>query len=263
MKSVLAKWRDLKVRILSAAVLLGVGLMAVWMGQAVFALLIGAICGVMFWELQDMHGANNTILPIPLAGAFGGLTMVAALFDERSLTIWGIISALLAVLVIAMGNVERGRRTVLFYGAVLAFVGVFLQSVLRSTGFPYLLLMLGTVILTDISGYFFGRFLGGAKFWPSISPKKTWAGILGGWAMALLLGIVLYALGLLTPIAVPILVVMSFASQLGDIVESAMKRRAGVKDSSNLIPGHGGFLDRFDGVIGASVVLLAVVVIAA
>ena len=99
-----------------------------------------------------------------------------------------------------------------------------------------------------------GRMIGGARFWPSISPKKTWSGTIAGWILTGLLGAVLmYYSGLIW--MVPVSVAVAFGSQLGDIAESWIKRRVGVKDSSNLIPGHGGFLDRFDGFIGGAGVL--------
>ena len=107
------------------------------------------------------------------------------------------------------------------------------------------------VVATDVAGYFAGKAIGGKKFWPSISPKKTWAGILAGWAAAAVVGGLMGGEELAA-----ISVFMSFASQLGDIAESAIKRRSGVKDSSNLIPGHGGLLDRFDGLIAANLVVL-------
>jgi phosphatidate cytidylyltransferase len=109
-----------------------------------------------------------------------------------------------------------------------------------------------------VAGYFAGRSLGGPKFWPAVSPKKTWSGTVAGWIGAAMvgLGFVLaghggWALVLLSP-------VVAFAGQMGDVVESWLKRRAGVKDSSHLIPGHGGLLDRFDALIGATVVVMLI-----
>ena len=96
--------------------------------------------------------------------------------------------------------------------------------------------------------------IGGPKFWPRFSPQKTWSGAVAGWICAA--GLTLYVFwGDLTPVlSIAMGVALSFASQMGDIFESAMKRKSNVKDSSNLIPGHGGVLDRFDGVVGAALV---------
>jgi phosphatidate cytidylyltransferase len=102
--------------------------------------------------------------------------------------------------------------------------------------------------------------VGGVKFWPAFSPKKTWSGIVGGWFGAALLTYFMVQGGhisLPTETALFVALCLSFASQLGDITESALKRASGVKDSSNLIPGHGGVMDRFDGLIGASLIYAA------
>ena len=114
------------------------------------------------------------------------------------------------------------------------------------------------VIATDVFGYFAGRTLGGPKFWPSVSPKKTWSGTAAGWIAAGLVGLLFM---LLTDAGWPIVwisMILSFASQMGDIAESALKRRMNVKDSSTLIPGHGGLFDRFDALLGAALFMLLV-----
>ena len=116
-------------------------------------------------------------------------------------------------------------------------------------------LLLAIVVVTDVAGYFAGKSIGGPKFWPRISPKKTWSGVVAGWIAAGCVGAFAFATGSHGPLFILTAMIMSFGSQLGDIAESALKRRAGVKDSSNLIPGHGGVLDRFDGVVGAAMVL--------
>ena len=114
------------------------------------------------------------------------------------------------------------------------------------------------VVVTDVAGYFAGRAIGGPKFWPRVSPKKTWAGTVAGWIAAGLLSLVFitwYGAGWSL---VGLSIAVSMASQMGDIAESAMKRKVGAKDSSSLIPGHGGLLDRFDGMLGGAVFLLLV-----
>ncbi len=107
------------------------------------------------------------------------------------------------------------------------------------------------VVASDIMGYFAGRMLGGPKFWPRVSPKKTWSGTVAGWVGAAAVGLVLVVMGHAGPAIVVLSPLVALAGQMGDIVESLLKRRAGVKDASRLIPGHGGVLDRFDALIGA------------
>lgn len=108
---------------------------------------------------------------------------------------------------------------------------------------------------SDIGAYMTGRALGGPRLWPAVSPNKTWAGALGGLAAAMAIGFlaaVSLSLGQLAWAALPVAAVLGMAAQGGDLLESWLKRRFGVKDSSGLIPGHGGLLDRLDGVLAAA-----------
>ena len=126
----------------------------------------------------------------------------------------------------------------------------------------FVLWLLLIVIASDVAGYFAGRILGGPKFWPRFSPKKTWSGTVAGWIGAALVGFGFWAAGLGSAHLLWASPLVALAGQMGDIAESAIKRRAGVKDSSNLIPGHGGFLDRFDALAFAAIltVVLHIVV---
>ncbi|MDO9564883.1 MAG: phosphatidate cytidylyltransferase, partial [Bradyrhizobium sp.] len=125
-------------------------------------------------------------------------------------------------------------------------------------GFTALMFVLLIVWASDIGGYFAGRGIGGPKLWPRVSPKKTWAGAIGGFALSLAVaaGFAAFGLGKVGPLLL-LAAVLSIASQLGDLFESAVKRRFGVKDSSHIIPGHGGLMDRLDGFV-AAVVLAAI-----
>jgi phosphatidate cytidylyltransferase len=122
-------------------------------------------------------------------------------------------------------------------------------------GIAAILWMFAVVWFTDIAAYFTGRALGGPKLWPAVSPKKTWSGFLGGLAAATLAGaavaVVASRFGWNAPVSIGVVIlvsaVASVLSQLGDLGESALKRRFGAKDSGRLIPGHGGVLDRLDG----------------
>ena len=125
-------------------------------------------------------------------------------------------------------------------------------------GFAALIFVLLVVWVTDIGGYFAGRGIGGPKLWPRVSPKKTWAGAIGGFVASLAVAAALRRSISARPVPLLLLgAVLSVASQLGDLFESAVKRRFGVKDSSHIIPGHGGLLDRLDGFV-AAVVLAAI-----
>jgi phosphatidate cytidylyltransferase len=120
----------------------------------------------------------------------------------------------------------------------------------REMGFAALIFVLLVVWATDIGGYFAGRGIGGPKLWPRVSPNKTWAGAVGGFLGSLVVAAGFAATGIGR--MVPLLVlggVLSVAGQLGDLFESAVKRRFGVKDSSHIIPGHGGLMDRLDSLV--------------
>mgnify|MGYP001376999122 FL=1 len=117
--------------------------------------------------------------------------------------------------------------------------------------------LIGIVVVTDTAGYLVGRVIGGPKVFPRVSPKKTWSGVLAGWV----------AVGLFSWLFVEniapqslfikflsISILLSVSSQIGDMIQSHLKRKSDVKDSSGLLPGHGGFMDRFDGFVGAMVV---------
>lgn len=123
-----------------------------------------------------------------------------------------------------------------------------------ATGFIALVFVLLIVWVTDIGGYFAGRGIGGAKLWPRVSPNKTWAGAIGGFGASLVIALGFAALGLGRSWPLLMLAaVLSVVAQLGDLFESAVKRRFGVKDSSHIIPGHGGLMDRLDGYVAAIV----------
>ena len=147
-----------------------------------------------------------------------------------------------------------------FFYASAAEVASILVRLDQAWGFVALILILLVVWVTDIGGFFAGRGIGGPKLWPRVSPKKTWAGAIGGFAASLVVAAGFVAVGTsnVEPLKFgPVLLVgaaLSIVSQLGDLFESAVKRRFGVKDSSHLIPGHGGLMDRLDGFVAAVVV---------
>lgn len=147
------------------------------------------------------------------------------------------------------------RRAAVSYAFFIIAACAALVWLRAEFGLGVIVWLVGVVVASDVAGYFAGRALGGPKFWPAISPKKTWSGTVAGWVGAAFVGLVSllagqggWALVLVSPL-------VAFAGQLGDIAESWFKRRSGVKDSSNLIPGHGGVLDRFDALIAAAVVV--------
>ncbi len=249
-------WQDLRPRVLSALALAAIAALAVAAGPAGFALLVAVVGGVMTWELMRMHGPRLARVPVPLAAAATTLALLGwtglATGGGASRVLgplgFGLLVGLLAL------DVRRDRRVFAAYlAAIVLSCAVLIATFARAPFFALFVLLI--VIATDVGGYFAGRLIGGPLVWHRLSPKKTWAGILGGWALAAGLALALNLVVRLPDWIALWAVGMSMAAQAGDFAESALKRRAGVKDSSNLIPGHGGFLDRFDGVVGAALAL--------
>jgi len=159
-----------------------------------------------------------------------------------------------------------GQRSAAVWAAAgMVYAGIVLISpiVLRSDpqmGFAALAFLFATVWATDIFAYLTGRRLGGPLLWPRLSPKKTWTGAIGGLVGGVVAGVpVAYASAGTHPVAAGVLaLILSIAAQGGDLLESSVKRRFGAKDTSALIPGHGGVMDRVDGFLVAA--LIAVVI---
>ncbi|MEQ8695283.1 MAG: phosphatidate cytidylyltransferase, partial [Bauldia litoralis] len=145
-----------------------------------------------------------------------------------------------------------------FYAAVFGLALLILRE--GDLGLAAIAFVFAVVWATDIGAYFAGRAIGGPKLWPAVSPKKTWAGAIGGLVAAVIAGLATAAVvGLpLAGALVIVIVVMSVAGQAGDFFESFIKRRFGVKDSGTIIPGHGGMMDRVDGLVFAAAVAVLI-----
>lgn len=251
-----ANWGDLLPRILSGVVMAAVGIGAVWSGGIWFLALVVSVCGVMIWELTRMVATKAQADALQFA-LLGAASLLLANFVPQFFA----LPILLAPALVGAGRLKSHRIRFTLYALLILLAGYGFLMVRHDFGAVWMLWLVLVVISTDIMGYFAGRLLGGPKFWPRISPKKTWSGTIAGWLGAAVIGAVFT--GFLWPSLglVLVSVILAFASQMGDIAQSALKRKTGVKDSSNLIPGHGGLFDRFDGMLGASVafVLLALI----
>jgi phosphatidate cytidylyltransferase len=247
------KWSDLTVRLSSAILMVVVGLLGLLFGGHVFHLLVGLICGLMIWELVRMLAPLNAPLALQL-----GLLSAFASFIAIYIPTGFALPLLLSPAFIGFAQLAKNRVVYMVFSVMVLLAGFGMMSVRDDLGFIWMLWLIVVVVATDVLGYFAGRMIGGPKFWPAVSPKKTWSGTIFGWIGAALVGImfVIYTGASFELVGISIAVAM--ASQMGDIAESAVKRMMGVKDSSTLIPGHGGVLDRFDGMLGAAVFLLLV-----
>jgi phosphatidate cytidylyltransferase len=245
--------RNLILRVIAALVLAPVAIAIAWLGGWLWTTLVTlAAIGLYVEWLMIVGMARETRVVTSGAVALGisGLCLAAGRIDASVLA--------LALGLAAVALLSPQRRSWIATGfcyAAAAQIASVLVRLDQTSGFVALILVLLVVWATDIGGYFAGRGIGGPKLWPRVSPRKTWAGAVGGFAASLVVaaGFAVVGLGKTGPLLL-LGAVLSIASQLGDLFESAVKRRFGVKDSSHIIPGHGGLMDRLDGFVAAVVV---------
>lgn len=255
---------DLPTRFVMGVVMVAVALVAIYVGGWLLRLLVVAAAAVMLLEWADMHrvrrlwgyvggamlAANVLIVPEYLfPAAEQDEVLSAASFDP----VWRGFGASL-LLAILLGAVSR--RFTMFGGFLYVAIPSFALIALSWAWFAIVLWVMVVTWATDIFAYFAGRSIGGPKLAPRISPNKTWAGLGGGVIGA---GVCGWLVALWLDMGSPFLVaggLMGLVAQAGDLFESWLKRRAGVKDSGTILPGHGGALDRLDGLLPVIVVTL-------
>jgi len=240
------RWGDLGTRVIYGLAIAVVGLVDIVLGGVWFEILVVFAIAVMIWELWMMI-APDAPVPGMLFAVLGAaiLASVAGSDDLRYLALFAVIP------VIGLLQAPRAKIGFCLYALALQLGGWALLTFRADFGLTFLLWIVAIVVVTDIAGYFAGRMLGGPKFWPRISPKKTWSGTVAGWIAAMIVSAGFVIWGTFAWVDVALAVLVSFAGQMGDIAESAIKRKVGVKDASTLIPGHGGLMDRFDALLGA------------
>jgi phosphatidate cytidylyltransferase len=245
-------WDDLAPRILSALVMAALGLGLIWLGGWPFLVFVSVIAGLMVWEAARMFGSPRPLLD----GGFAGLVLFLSVALPGGFS----IVLLLVSALVSAGMVTRDRAIYGVFHAAILLAAFALTGWRDEAGLAATLWLIAVVIASDVLGYFAGKMIGGPKFWPRVSPKKTWSGTIAGWLGGGLVGLCFVATTPLGWALAPLSMLVAFAGQMGDIAESAVKRRMGVKDSSNLIPGHGGVLDRLrraDGGVALHAILLA------
>jgi len=274
---------NLRLRVISALALAAVALSATWVGGPVFTVTWIAAAACVLVEWLRLTGAHTR--PAALAGAVGlamiGFAAPSVLIDGSGRPPAAVTAGIAlvggAAAVYALGGPSARLWGALgfLYAAVLAFVPPYLRAD-PVEGLLSILLLYGVVWGTDIGAYFTGRALGGPKLWPRLSPKKTWSGLIGGVVAGVCLAWLFYLVhGLIGPASVLpdaesgwgwrltlFLAVCAVISQGGDLLESALKRKFDVKDASQLIPGHGGFMDRLDGFWAACMLFGGVMLVA-
>ncbi|MBK5567554.1 phosphatidate cytidylyltransferase [Ensifer adhaerens] len=255
---------ELKLRIASGVVLAAVALAATWFGGLAFQFLSVLIALLVYYEWSTITGLVERDFQ---GNAFGWLSMAVI----AALVVSGYIGYSLPFLAFGVGAAMLWvfvQKTSWWLPGGIAYAGLTGISLAALRGADDLgliatLFVFAVVWATDIFAYFTGRAIGGPKLAPRISPGKTWSGAIGGTICGILAGVAVFmAYFSLQDLRIPIIaLVLSVASQVGDLFESFIKRRFGVKDSSRLIPGHGGVMDRVDGLIFACVAALILVMI--
>ena len=253
------RFADLKLRIVTAVLASAIGFVMLWLGGVWTMILAALVCGALIWEYRTITLAadpdnDRTEVPILMGAVIGGVIISHFYGYPVGLRwlLWSLVAA-------ALADFAFGRRRAMGWGVLggayigLAGIGLLYLRGLEPLGFATALWVIVVVAAADIGGYFAGRLIGGPKLWPRVSPKKTWAGAIGGVAFALIAGaIVALAVDEAVILAVCVIsALIAVISQAGDLAESALKRHFGVKDSGRLLPGHGGAMDRFDGLMAA------------
>ena len=245
---------NLLLRVVSAAVLAPLALVAAYIGSLPFALFWGIAAVVVLWEWMTLVvGPKYRVLVLSCAAAIAVADFLAWL--GRPVTALFMVGlGALAGAIFAPGERRLWVLAGTGYAGGMVLAPVFLRAD-AGFGFAMIVLLFSIVWTTDVLGYFAGRAFGGPKLWPSVSPKKTWSGAIcgtvGAVVVALLVAAQFGSFDRLVIIAVALL--LSIMAQAGDLFESWVKRQFDAKDSSHIIPGHGGVMDRLDGFWAAAV----------
>ncbi len=244
---------NLFVRVVAALILAPLAITVVFAGGWIWILLVTAVCVGLFYEWHTIVNARRE----QRSFAVGVITL--EIIGLALWLGWAGVAWMVAVVGPTLIAFLPGERRWWNTGGLIYAIAALMASVYvrldPAIGFYALVFTLLIVWVTDIGGYFAGRTFGGPKLAPRISPKKTWAGAIGGLVLSIVLVPAAAALGWgrFLPLLI-IAVMLSVVSQLGDLFESWVKRQFDVKDSSQIIPGHGGLLDRLDGFVAAIVV---------
>ncbi len=246
---------ELRLRVISALLLAPAVLAATYFGGWAFAVGAALCAGILLQEWTVIVGARNRAgIAVAALAVATAMLLVALDRVETALAVLALAASVLGIAARVSGVSAFGwlAAGVLYAGLTGVVLVVFRDG---DSGFAIILFLFAVVWATDIAAYFAGRRFGGPKLWARVSPKKTWSGALGGLGAALLVGVMAASLFGRAPSAAWIAAagLLSVFSQAGDLLESALKRRFGVKDSGRIIPGHGGVMDRVDGLTGAGV----------
>jgi len=241
--------RDFRARLASAVVLIAIGLFGVYVGgfwTGVVAAIFAAVVHFEWAGVTDGQQLSNAVY----TGAVVGATLAAGL----GLILPAVLIAIIAALISLFIRRDPWQPGGILYASALG-ISVVALRLAPENGAAALIFLFAVVWATDTGAYFAGRLIGGPKLWPAVSPGKTWAGAIGGAIAGVVVGLAVVAFLQdvpVTPVLAIVALFLSIAGQLGDLFESSVKRRFGTKDSSHIVPGHGGMMDRLDSLVFAS-----------
>ena len=252
----------MKQRIITAIIAGALFIPFVIYGKVPFTLLVLAMAVVGFYEILKMKGISLFSVP----GFLGLLTLILLVipkdwssevveaigYSSTLMVVYGLMMLLLIYVVLVKNKITFDEVAFILLSAFYVGLGFHYLNETRNVGLEYVVYCLLVVWTTDSGAYFVGRKLGKNKLWPEISPKKTVEGFVGGIVIAVIFAIGMQAIYPFMNSYVSLIFVTIFASiigQMGDLVESAIKRHFDVKDSGTILPGHGGILDRFDSLL--------------
>lgn len=244
---------DLAKRIVFGGLMAAIALGLLWVSPATFALLLLTVSLVMAWEWGRVVRGTDQDITMLVHGVAVTAAIGLAAVGYAALGLFGVLIGAIIVALLQFGGHSVLSTLGVLYTGVPAVALLWLRSQ-EPNGLFAVLFLLVVVWSTDILAFVAGRTLGGPKLAPKISPKKTWAGLVfgvaaatcAGWFFAQWIGAPALSLAILA-------CVLAIVSQIGDLAESALKRHFNIKDSSQLIPGHGGFLDRLDSLVPVAV----------
>ncbi len=252
---------ELGKRIISAIVMVLIILTICWIGGWPFIVLATLLSLLLYYEWQSVvrqtaFDAAEALLSLGFVGL-----LIANIFGYLGYGLAGFLALGLVLEVASVGQEKSDVRWIGLGALYCAVPAIAFPLIRDSGGFALIMFLFIIVWITDIAAYFAGRKFGGAKLMPAVSPKKTWSGALGGLVCSVIAATLFaqFFLNFGVVLTLVLAVALSVVSQIGDLFESWVKRLFDVKDSSQLIPGHGGFLDRMDGLIAASVPMAVMV----
>ena len=253
--------QNLWIRIFSALVILPAASFFLVAGGWCFLSFIAVLAGVMTWEMATvMFGRDRPwFIVLTIFGGFLTVLLIGIKIDPLLIITFYLCWGGVLLITSLSHNVLNLSIRFLFYNMFIIVPCCLILWLRQNIELNLVFWILVSVISTDVGAYIAGKTIGGIKLAPKISPNKTWSGLLGGIAASVMAG-VLFGLFILEDLIAIVFfsIIIAITSQLGDLLESSFKRKYSIKESSNLIPGHGGVMDRLDGHMGA-VTFMAVV----